>query len=156
MPAILRSKVKRLMGDIEDVEKDMHVLLQNYEAWIKEPKKSNLGEIIGDIKRLEWTMNLIFLDCISSGRKYWKGHNVTAIESLHQAFAFMEGVFDDIKRIKENSTAGFMNPSELRELLADWVYFKGSVFHIHKILQKSPKRRKRYPSPGLNGNREQE
>ena len=156
MPMILQSTVKRLMGDIGNVERDLKVLFRSYAHCAREPQNNNLGELIEDFRRLEWTMNMIFLDCMSLGRKYWKEHNMPAIETLHQTFGLIECVFDDIKTIRKHSNAGLMNPSQLQELLIDWVRFKGSVFQIHKIIQKSRKRRKRYPSPKLNGRREQE
>lgn len=144
MHPILRRDMGQLMMDAEEIQKTLEMLAHDHTAWARERQQSDLMQLIEHVKRLGFDLSTTLSDCVFLGRQYWKDHNLQVIESLHRSYAIMNSLFQDLKKVKTALSEGYINPSDLRQLIIDWGRFKKSIYQTQECMQYPQRRRKNH------------
>jgi len=78
------------------------------------------------------------------GRQYWKDHNVPLINRLHESFAIMNTLFNDLEEARLAISETNINPSGFQQLVIDWGRLKKSINQTKRLVQHPQKRRKNH------------
>jgi hypothetical protein len=145
MYSILQKDIRKLMGDAESIRKRLEDMLEHdYAAWGNQCKQHDLTQLIENLKHLECDLSTMLSDCIVLGRQYWKDHNVQLIDSLHQSFATMNTLFNDLKEVRSALEETHSNPSGFQQLVIDWDRLKKAIDQTQRLVQHPQKRRKNH------------
>jgi hypothetical protein len=139
---ILRKDIRQIKLDAEKVQRGLDILEHDYATRGNQCQQHDLTQLIENFKRLECDVSIILSDCILLGRQYWKDHNVPLIDSLHQSFATMNTLFDDLEEIKLALSETNINPAEFQQLVIDWGWLKKSIDQTKRLVQHPQRRRK--------------
>jgi hypothetical protein len=139
---ILRRDIQQIKLDEEKVQRDLDILEHNYAARGNQCQQHDLTQLIENFKRLECDVSIILSECIFLGRQYWKDHNVPLIDSLHQSFATMNTLFNDLEEIRLALSEMNVNPPDFQQLVIDWGRLKKSIDQTKMLVQHPQKRRK--------------
>jgi hypothetical protein len=118
------------------------MLEHDYAAWGDQCQENDLTQLIKNFERLECDISKMLSDCIFLGRQYWKDHNLPLIENLHQSFAAMNTLFNDLKEIRSAFRETNINRSGFQQLVIDWCRLKGSIDQTQRLVHHPQKRRK--------------
>jgi hypothetical protein len=141
---ILRRDIRQLKLDAEKVQRGLDVLEHDYPAWGNQCQQNDLTQLIENFKQLECDVSTMLSDCIFLGRQYWKDHNLPLLDSMHQSFATMNTLFNDLKDIRLALSKTNINPSGFQQLVIDWGRLKKSIEQTQRLVQHPQKRRKNH------------
>lgn len=144
MDSILQKDIQKLIRDAEKIQRGLDMLEHDHGVRAIQCQQNDLMQLIEHAKRLEFDVNTILSDCVSLGRKYWKHHDLSVIYSLHRSFATLNTLFDDLKKVRFALSEAHINPSDLQQLVIDWVGFKKSIDQTRRLMQHPHKRRKNH------------
>jgi hypothetical protein len=133
------------MMDADEIQKGLEMLVRNHTAWARKRQQMDLMQLIEHVKRLELDISTILSGCVFLGRQYWKDHNLRLIESLHVSCDVMNSLFRDLDKVKTALREGYINPSDLRQLILDWSRFRESIYQAQECMQYPQRRRKNLP-----------
>jgi len=69
---------------------------------------------------------------------------VQLIDSLHQSFATMNTLFNDLKEVRLALGETHSIPSDFHQLIVDWDQLKKAIDQAQRLVQYSQKRRKNH------------
>jgi hypothetical protein len=145
MHSILQKDIRKLMRDAESMRRRLEDMLEHdYAAWGNQCRQHDLTQLIENLKHLECDVSTMMSDCMFLGRQYWKDHNVQLIDSLHQSFATMNTLCNDLKEVRLALGETHSNPSDFRQLVIDWGRLKKSIDQTKRLVQHPQKRRKNH------------
>ena len=144
MSLILRRDIRQFKLDAEKVQRGLDMLEHDYAAWAMQSQQNILTQLIENFKRLECDVSIMLSDCIFLGRQYWKNHNVPLINRLHESFAIMNTLFNDLKEVRLALSKTHINPSDFQQVVIDWVRLKKSIDQTQRLVQNPQKRRKNH------------
>jgi hypothetical protein len=141
---ILQRDIRQLELDAEKVQRGLDMLKRDYGAWGNQCQQNELAQLIENVKRLECDVSTMLSDCIFLGRQYWKDHNLPLIDSLHQSFATMNTLFNDLMEARLALSETNINHSGFQQLVIDWGRLKKSIDQTQRLVQHPQKRRKNH------------
>jgi hypothetical protein len=145
MYSILQKDIRKLMRDAENIRRRLEDMPEHdYAAWGNQCQQNDLTQLIENFKHLECDVSTMLSDCIFLGRQYWKDHNLQLIDSLHQSFATMNTLFNDLKEVRLSLGETHINPSDFQQLVIDWHRLKKSIDQTQRLVQHPQKRRKNH------------
>jgi hypothetical protein len=144
VPVILRNDFKRLMRDIENMEKDMGTLKCGYSARSKDIQNIDFGDIIRHARELEWNFNMAIADFAIACKQYWKEYNFPVAEALRTSLVYMDCISNDLEDVKKGIYKGKIRFALFKELCVDWEEFKKSIYHTRRLANQYQKRRKNF------------
>jgi hypothetical protein len=139
---ILRRDIRQLKLDVDKVQSGLDLLEHDYAAWGNQCQQNDLTQLIENFKGLERDVSTMLSDCIFLGRQYWKDHNLPLIDSLHQSFAAMNTLFNDLKEIRLAFSETHINRFDFQQLVIDWARLKKSIDQTQRLVHHPQKRRK--------------
>jgi hypothetical protein len=141
---ILRRDIRQLKLDAEKVQRGLDMLEHDHAAWAMQCQQNHWTQLIENFKRLECDVSTMLSDCTFLGREYWKDHNLSLIDSLHQSFATMNTLFNNLKEVRLALSETHINPSGFQQLVIDWGRLKKSIDQTQRLVQHPQKRRKNH------------
>jgi hypothetical protein len=147
MYAILQKDIRKLMRDAENIRRRLEDMLEHdYAPLAMQSHQNDLTQLIENLKHLECDVSTMLSDCIFLGRQYWKDHNLQLIDSLHQSFATMNTLFNDLKEVRLALGETHINPFGFQQLVLviDWGRLKKSIDQTQGLVQHPQKRRKNH------------
>jgi hypothetical protein len=145
MYSILQKDIRKLMRDAENIRRRLEDMPEHdYAAWGNQCQQNDLTQLIENFKHLECDVSTMLSDCIFLGRQYWKDHNLQLIDSLHQSFATMNTLFNDLKEVRLALGETHINPFGFQQLVIDWGRLKKSIDQTQGLVQHPQKRRKNH------------
>jgi len=150
LASILRSDFKRLVQDIQSIERDMETLKRDYSEWTRDIQNIDLGDIIGDARELEWNLSVTMSDFTMACRQYWKEYNVLVAEGLRRSSVYMDCICNDLENMKKAFHDGKICFSLFKELCVDWEELKKSILRTQHLVNQCQERRKNFHWLGEN------
>jgi hypothetical protein len=144
MYSVLQKDIRKLIRDTDNIKRGLDILEHDYTAWAMQSQQDGLTQLIENLKHLEYDVSTMLSDCIFLGRQYWKDNNVLLINSLHQSFATMNTLFNDLKEVRLGLGETHSNPSGFQQLIIDWGRLKKSIDRTQRLVQHPQKRRKNH------------
>jgi hypothetical protein len=144
MYSILQKDIRKLMSDADIVQRGLDLLEHDYAAWGNQCEQNDWTQLIENFKRLECDVSTMLSDCIFLGRQYWKAHNLPLIDILHQSFATMNTLFNDLMEVRLVLSETNINHSGFQQLVIDWGRLEKSIDQTQRLVQHPQKRRKNH------------
>ena len=141
MDLILKRDIRKLMADTEGTKFALERLEKDHAIWARNSEEKDIEQFINRVKLLESDVSILMSDCFCLSSEY-EGRD---IEDFHQAYVYMNALFEDLKKARKDLNRTYVSPEELRQLEIDWGRFRKTIREIQKHLQageNSPKIKK--------------
>lgn len=128
----IQQDIEKLMADTENVKQTLMILERDHSVWARKREEKDLAKLIERAKQLECDVCMMMSDC-SSFSRYGEGTGI--IDGIQHAFACLNSLFQDIKKVKGDLSGFYIHPDEIKQLEVDWGRFKKTVGEIQKHLE---------------------
>jgi len=133
MDPVLRQHIHKLIADSEDVKSVLELLENDHAIWARNREEKDLEKFSHRVKQLENDISLIMSDCFSFSQQK---ENRAPIEDFHLAFARVNDLFQDLKKVRLDFHEACIYPGELEQLEIDWGRFRKTIDQILKHLKR--------------------
>lgn len=136
MDSIVQKDLDQLMRDTEKIERGLGRLKQDYAAWARNREENDLVELAEDLKRAEVDLSMTLSDCafVYYGAHGRDGARV-AQSDLHQAFVYLNALFNDLKKAASELKEAYVYPGDLNHIEIDCGRFSKKIGQIQKHLK---------------------
>jgi hypothetical protein len=132
MNLVIQRDIEKLFADTENVKQTLIMFEKDHSVWARKREEKDLARLIERAKQLECDVCLMMSDCLSFGR-YDGGKGV--IEGMHHAYACLNSLFQDIKKVKGDLNGSYVHPDEIKQMEIDWCRFNKAVGQIQEHLE---------------------
>jgi hypothetical protein len=132
MDLILKQDIGKLMADTADTKLALERLEKDHALWARKREEKDLAEFIKNVQELEFDVSVLMGDCFFLSHKE---KNMRTMEGFHQAYVYMNALFQDLKKARNDLNEAYICPEELRDLEIDWGRLRKSIGKIQKHLQ---------------------
>ena len=134
MDLMIRRDIRQMLRDAQKVKRGLAMLEQDHEVWARQGQQYDLEQLIKLVNRLESDVSIMQSDCISMGLNYQEVGVWQVLKSLHHAFAALNILFTDLKKVKAELNKAYIHSSELKQLRIDWGRFRKTIKQIQDYL----------------------
>lgn len=132
MDLIIERDIEKLIADTANVKQTLIMLERDQSVWARNREEKDLAKLIERVRQLEVDVSLMMSDCLSlTGYEEEEG----VIDGIHHAFACLDSLFQDIKKVRLDLNVVYIRPDEIKQLEIDWGRFKKIVGQIQKHLE---------------------
>jgi len=110
---IMRRDIRQLALDAQKIQGYVDVLEQDQEAWARKREANDVTQLIEQAKQLEFNVRIIMSDCLSIS---CRDSDKELIDDLHQAFACLNTLFNDLKQMRTDLNESYIRPGEIKQL----------------------------------------
>ena len=132
MDLILKQDISKLMTDTVETKSALERLEKDHAVWARKREEKDLTTFINNVQELEFDVSVLMGDC------FFLSHvekNRKTMEDFHQAYVYMNALFQDIKRARNDLNKAYICPEELSGLKIDWKRLRKSIGRIQKHIQ---------------------
>jgi len=134
MDLMIRRDIRQMLCDAQKVKRGLETLEQDHEVWARQRQQYDLAQLIKLVNRLESDVSIMQSDCISIGLSYQQVGVWQVLKSLHRAFAVLNILFTDLKKMKAELGIAYIHSSDLKQLEIDWGRFRKTIGQIQEYL----------------------
>jgi len=131
----IRGDIRQMLCDAQKVKRGLEMLEQDHEVWARQRQQNDLKQLIKHVNRLEYDVSIMQSDCISMGLSYQEVGIRQVLRSLHRAFATLNILFTDLKKMKAELNKAYIHSSDLKKLEIDWGRSRKTIGQIQNYLQ---------------------
>jgi hypothetical protein len=131
MDLILKRDVRKLMADTEGAKFALETLEKDHVNWTSRREEKDIAQLLKRVKQLEFDVSLLMGECFCLSYEY-EGED---IEDFHQAYVYMNALFQDLKKARKDLNRAYVYPEEFRELEIDWSRIRKSMGKIQRHLR---------------------
>jgi hypothetical protein len=134
MDLMIRRDIRQMLCDAQKVKRGLETLEQDHEVWARQRQQYDLAQLIKLVNRLESDVSIMQSDCISIGLSYQQVGVWQVLKSLHRAFAVLNILFTDLKKMKTELSIAYIHSSNLKQLEIDWDRFRKTIGQTQEYL----------------------
>ena len=108
------------------------MLEQDQKTWAREQEENDLANVIDHLRRLEFDVSVMQADCVSIGCLQREDGAWRILDSLHRAFATLNILFNDLKKMRTELNKAYIYPADVKKLEIDWGRFSKTVRQIER------------------------
>ena len=123
--------IRKLMAVTENVKRALKVLEEDNAVWARRREEKDLTKLIERVKELETNVSVMMSHFVAVSRRD-EGGRIT--EGLHNAFACLNNLFQDLKKARRDLNDAYIHPGEIKQLEIDWGRFMKTIGQIQKHL----------------------
>jgi hypothetical protein len=139
MDAILQMDFHQLMSDTEKIRGGLEKLGEDYASWARNQEESDLAEIFEYIKTTETDLSITLSDSVAAHDASANDEARLALVDLHEAYAYLNALFNDFKKAAAGFNYAYIHPHELERLEVDWRRLEKTVGRARKDLEEEEK-----------------
>ena len=132
MHLVIRGDIQQLVLDTGKVRRELDVLEQDQKTWAREREENDLANVIDHLKELEFDVSIMQADCVSIGYLQWEDGAWRILDSVHRAFATLDILFNDLKKMRTELKEAFIHSADVKQLEIDWGRFSKAVRQIER------------------------
>jgi hypothetical protein len=140
--SLLVKDTRQLMCEVRRMGDRVKIIEQTHTGEAGTHSENNLRQILEDVRGLDLALNILLLDCIFLGRRYWKDYHLPLIKSLHRCWDAMNQFIESLKNLCSPGVAESVDSSELKEMVMNWHRIEKCILQIEKAAEYPQKRRK--------------
>ena len=135
MDLMIRRDIRQLVCDAHKVKRSLEMLEQDHEAWARERQQYDLIRLIKELNRLGSDVSMMQSDCMSMSISYREDGSWQVLDSLHRAFATLNILFNDLKKVSRELNETYIDSHDLNQLGIDWGKFTKSIKQIQRYVK---------------------
>jgi hypothetical protein len=132
MNLVIWGDMRQLVMDARKVRRELDMLEQDQKTWAREREENDLANVIDHLKELEFDVSMMQADCVSIGCLQREDGAWRILDSLHRAFATLNILFNDLKKIRTELKEAFIHSADVKQLEIDWGRFSKTVRQIER------------------------
>lgn len=132
MKLVIRGDMRQLVIDARKVRRELSMLEQDQKRWAREREANDLANMIDHLKKLEFDVSMMQADCVSIGCLQQEDSAWRVSDSLHRAFATLNILFNDLKKMKTELNKDYIHSGDVKKLEIDWGRFSKTVRQIER------------------------
>ena len=136
MDYVLYRDAQKLLEDSEKIKQDLGRLEQDRSLWAREAEKGELVSMMEVLKEVEIDVSMMTRDCVSAHQSSGNDGFRVIFHDLHQAFVYLDALFNDIKKTRSALQYAYIYPSLLERLEMNCGRFTKTVEHIRTDIDK--------------------
>lgn len=126
--------VRRFVLDTDKAQRSLEKLRSDCAAWARDREALDVAALIEYANRLEVDVCQTLAHYVPLDRQYCDEGDGLVLNSIHRAFANLNVLFDDLKKVRRGLKESYVHTKELKRLEIDLGRLRKSIGQLQKHL----------------------
>jgi hypothetical protein len=135
MDPILQRDLHRLIFDTERIRQGLEKLGEDCASWARNQEEEDLSGLLGCLMNAEIDLSLTLSDSVAAHVAYGEDEARLALIDLHEAYAYLDALFNDIKKAATELNDAYIHPCELVHLAVDCRRLEKTIGRVQDDLE---------------------